>query len=215
MTTITVDKLQSAVNAILETVGQDEEFRKYIKRMFGSLRSSFNAEAVSYCFEKYITAELDADTLGGRGLGRLTDHIPRLGAYFRKGIGRLSDRERAELYGLIESVMIRGYLAHVIDPREGGSEARAFSGEKLFEAWIPGIYSTNPSMMDETMRNCIEIFCFSAWGAVEAFLAERGMKGGGLLSKDKTGLIFFYYSIAGYGIRFVELRGGPSKGMPT
>ena len=58
----------------------------------------------------YRDSELDFTTPGNRGIGRMTESIPRFGAYFRKPLSILSDQELNELSYLMQDLCLLGYL---------------------------------------------------------------------------------------------------------
>ena len=150
---------------------------------------------------------MDFQTSGDRGLGRMTDYIPRLGGYFRGQLSSLSSEEKSELCGLIQDIILRGYLVRALFVEAKLEQAKISSGSESYENWIPGIYSDDPSSMGENLRNLFGAITNTAFVAIRMFFKKQGMKGGGFLSKDKTDIILLYYPLAGFGLRLVEVRG--------
>src|SRR5262249_33995315 len=55
------------------------------------------------CVERFIEAELDFHSPGGRGIGRLSEVIPRYGAYFRKYLQSMDQAELTKLRSLVRT----------------------------------------------------------------------------------------------------------------
>ena len=211
----TIDHLESLFSSIRITFLKSEEsFLETIESMFKQLMLEFNSEAITYCLEKYIGAELDYTTPGGRGLGRMTTNIPRFGAYFRKPLSMLSHQELNELYFLIQDLCLIGYLAPVLFMEGPIRHAKLSSGDSLYKAWIPRIYVSDPFEMGPKLRTYIGACTASAFRVIYDFMRQHGMKGGILfnragsfLSMGKVNEILSYYILAGFGLRVVEVSG--------
>src|SRR5215472_14163920 len=121
MEELTLEGADASVSAMQEALRDAPELSERLG-LWKDLRSRFNACAVGFCFFKYIDSELDCHTPGDGGLGRISTELPRLGAYCRRPLSRLSLPERRDLYGLIEDLMLRGYLTRALlvetPPRE-------------------------------------------------------------------------------------------------
>lgn len=165
-----------------------------------ALQGVFNGQAVSFCLTRYIAAELDSQTLGVRGLGRISTHVPRLGAHYRKQISRMCPSELSELFSLLQTMMMQGYEAHAtLEVLADGAiaEATMVRGQELFEAWIPLIYSFNFDAAGELIGN----FTYSGWEMIKEFFESHKMKVG----DKKTKEILIYYMFAGFALRLVEV----------
>ena len=112
----------------------------------------FNTGAVGFCFSRYIASELDSWVPGDRGLGRISAHIPRLGAYFSKQMSRLSLQELLELYRTIQDLMLRGYLTRALLLEAPPKQAKLTTGPELYQTWLPRFYSSDPSEMGPNLR---------------------------------------------------------------
>lgn len=202
-----LEQLEAAMASIRTALAEETEWLKGFGPILEQLKASFNPEAVNYCLEKYITAELDFQTPGDRGLGRISTSTPRLGAYFREQMSRLADEDRLTLYSLIQDIMIRGYLVHALFMVEKGS-AKSSSVSDLYEVWIPGIYAKYE--LGKDVINLLTICSESAIESLNKFFNKHGMKRGFFLfrffSKIRINSILFYYAVAGYGLRLVEVR---------
>jgi len=204
MERLTKDHLDSSMLAIREACVDEPGMIDKIDPLYNKFRERFNTEAVGFCVEKYVVSELDFETAGDRGLGRMSGDIPRLGAYFRKQMSKLSEKELCDLYLVIQDLMLRGYLARALLLEGSPKQSRLTEGPELYEAWLPGFYSSDLSQMGPNLRTAIEVVTDSAFAKLTKFLEENGMRGGGFMSKDKTELICMYYPLAGFGIRAVE-----------
>jgi hypothetical protein len=174
---------------------------------FEQFRNNYNCDVLSYCLEKYINAELDFTTPGDRGIGRVSLIIPRYGSYFRKQLLLMSKNNLIKLYNLIQDIILRGYLVHLLFMERPVKISDILTGEEIFEKWIPGIYSQDLSKMPEPLQKIMILCTNSVFTDLEDFMVLHKMKGGGFLSKDKTNEILCYYPFAGYGLRLVETRG--------
>jgi len=211
----TIDNLKSSFSSIRTIFSKSEEsFLETMESMFKQLISEFNSDAITYCLEKYIGAELDYTTPGSHGLGRMTTNIPRFGAYFRKPLSTLSHQELNELYLLIQELCLRGYLAPVLFVEEPIRHAKLSSGDSLYKAWIPRIYVSNPLEMGPNLRAYIDACTVPVFKVIYDFMRQHGMKGGILfnrvgsfLSMGKVNEILSYYILAGFGLRVVEVSG--------
>ena len=197
-----LDQAMQDLRGALE--GGEEVYRPYDEK-YEKLRGAFNAVAVGSCIDKFVLAELDFETLGSRGLGRSTEHIPRLAAYFRKQIAALSEGSRSELHSLIQSVMLRGYLSQALFAREFVADPQISQApDELYERWVPSIYAADvPPNIWEILSGVGE----NAYEQLTKFLKRNNMTGGGFLSKDKTDEILRYYILAGWMLRGIEARG--------
>ena len=133
MTKYKIDNLElsyTSIKKILENT--DKSFLEVMDSNFNQLKLAFNFEAINYCLEKFVDSELDYITQGERGIGRMTNNIPRLGGYFRKQISKLNNEEHEKLYLLIQELLIRGYLARILFVEEKLENAKFKNGELLF-----------------------------------------------------------------------------------
>ena len=184
-----------------------------IEAKFKQLISEFNSEAITYCLEEYIRAELDYTTPGSRGLGRMTTNIPRFGAYFRKSLSKFSHQELNKLYSLIQDFCLRGYLAHVIFVEVPIRHAKLSDSTLLFEEWIPLIYGSDPTELGQNLKTWIDVYTTPAFKAVYDFMKQYKMKrsilfsgAGSFLSIGKVNEILSYHILAGFSLRAVEIR---------
>jgi hypothetical protein len=130
----------------------EREFSEQLGLWDRELRSRFNVVAVGFCFSKYISSELDCHTPGDRGLGRIATEIPRLRAYFRRPMSRLSLPELRGLYGIIEDLMLRGYLTRAVLFEGPPKQPILTTAPALYEAWLAGFHSPDPSQMGPNLR---------------------------------------------------------------
>ena len=202
-----IEHLETAMASIVMKFSDEEELLSTIKHKFDQFKKRYDGKRIGYCLEKYINAELDFTTLGNRGIGRMTEFIPRFGAYFRKALSNMSEVDLSKLYNIIQDVILRSYLVHVLFIEESVRDSAISPGKELYEKWIPGIYSKDPSKMAENLRNIFAVCTDSGFKALKNFMNSHKMKGGGFLSKDKTNEIVLYYSLAGFGLRVVETGG--------
>lgn len=183
----------------IDTKKFESKFQKY--------KQNYNGKLIGYCINNYINAELDYETQGDRGIGRMTTFVPRFGAYFRKQLCLMPKGDISTLFMLIQDILIRGYLGHLLFMEESIKKSKLVNKEKLFQEWIPGIYGQHTSKLPDYMNKIFTISVGNSFKETKEFILNHGMKGGGFLSKDRTDEILFYYLFAGYGLRLVETRG--------
>jgi hypothetical protein len=103
--------------------------------------------AVPSLASSFVDYQLDFRTPGDRGLGRISTEIPRLGAYFRKSMSRLSQPELRDLYGIIQDLMLRGYLTRALLLEAPPKQPVLTNALELYETWLAGFYSSDPSQI--------------------------------------------------------------------
>jgi len=208
MEELTLERADASVSAMHEALRDAPELSERLGLWDKDLRSRFNAFAVGFCFLKYIDSELDCHTPGDGGPGRISTEIPRLGAYCRKPLSRLSLPERRELYGLIEDLMLRGYLTRALLVEAPPKEPVLTDALDLYERWVAGLHSSNPSEMDLELRAVLAAVTDSAFAALNGFLGRHGIRGGDVLEEYKTHAFSMYYPVGGFAVRTSEVEGG-------
>lgn len=211
MPSLTVADLEPAMVDLLGMLKREERVRKLfndrfqqLNDRFQQLKDAFNAEAIGYCLNRYISAELDYQTAGSRGIGRVTEAVPRFGAYFRKRLSRLSGDAHLELFHLIQDLVLRGYLSQALFAKEFVVARKYEVPSDLFSAWLPTIYLS--SLPDQVWYLLSDV-SYNAYQRLKDFLASNKMSGGGFFSKDKTNEIISGYLAAGWFLRIVECHG--------
>lgn len=207
MEELTLERADASTLAMRQALRDEPELSEMLSFWEKELRPRFNVLAVGFCFAKYISAELDFRTPGDRGLGRVSTEIPRLGAYFRKPMSRLSQSQLGELYGIIQDLMLRGYLTRAFLAEAPPKQSVVTTPSELYETWLAGFYSSDPSQMGPNLRAMLAAVTDSAFAALNAFFNGHGMRGGGLFREDKTGLITLYYPLGGFAVRTFEVGG--------
>jgi len=207
------EHLESLFLSLRRTLGDpgEESILEEVEPRFKKLILEFNSEAISYCLEKYIVAELDYKTPGNRGIGRMTQNIPRFGAYFRKPLSTLTEQEFNKLYLFILDLCLRGYLISVLYVEWPARNDKLLDKYLLFEKWIPCIYVINPYGLNPDIWDLMKADTLFTIIEIQDFIRKHGMEKdsllkrvGGLLSKNKVGEILEYYIIAGFSLRSVE-----------
>jgi len=208
MEELTLERADASVSAMHEALSDDSlDLSERLGLWEKDLRSRFNALAVGFCFFKYIDSELDCYTRGDGGLGRMSADVPRLGAYCRKPISRLSLPERRELYGLIEDLMLRGYLTRALLLETPPNEPVLTDAADLYETWVARLHSSDPSEIDAKLRWILAAVTDSAFVDLNEFLSRHGIRGGSALEEDKTHAISMYYPVGGFAVRASEVDG--------
>ncbi len=174
--------------------------------MYEYLKSNVNPELVKYCIDKFITAELDYTTKGNRGIGRFTDIVPRLGAYYRCGFSKLSNIQLDELADLIRDVILRSYI--ICESFQGNRDItlKRIDFEYIYSEWITNIYNINIDNAEPKLVDIMGICTQSAFDAITQFIKKHKLKKVDIFSQDKTPMILFWYPIAGFALRGIEIQ---------
>jgi len=205
MEELTLERADASVSAMREALRDGSECSEQLGLWDKELRSRFNVVAVGFCFSEYIGSELDCHRSGDRGLGRTSTQVPRLGAYFRKPMSRLSLPEFRELYGIIEDLMLRGYLTRALLCEVPPKQPVLTTTPDLYEAWLAGFYSFDRSQMGPNLRAVLGAVTDSAFAELNGFFGRHGMRAGG--GEDRTQLISMYYPLGGFSVRAYEVEG--------
>lgn len=199
-TPLTIGDLEAALARILRAA-QDDALKADLRRQFQALRPHFDGQKIGYCLGRFIGAELDLRTPGMRGLGRVTDRVPRLGGYHRERLRRLPPHEMVQLHELIAQLMLSAYLVSALLSDDPAGIVLT-SPVDLFHAWIPQIYVTGS--FGPTSQAALEELTARKFTDLLAFMRTHNMRGGRFLRRDLTPVIFYYYAIAGAGLGLEE-----------
>ena len=84
----------------------DDYIKDDLNVKYEEFTNQCNYESVEYCIDKFIKAELDYNTPGNRGLGRISDNVPRFGGFYRKQLINLSNQRLIELNNQIKTLLL-------------------------------------------------------------------------------------------------------------
>ena len=174
---------------------------EHFNRQFALFKERTSLDHLIYCLEKLVDAELDHQTAGRRGLGRASEHTPRLGAYFRKAVSKLPQNRVDELEKLISTLMIKSYLAYLLPILGGDNISDSITAEELYEEWVPQIYAYDLEADQGT--DILWTLVVKDYENVGKFFKANGMKPG-LFGTDKTNLILTGYATAGVVLALAE-----------
>ena len=172
-----------------------------IDRQFVLFKERISLDRLTYCMQKLIDAELDHQTAGNRGLGRVSEHTPRLGGYFRKAVSKLPQNRVDELKKLISTLMIKSYLAYLLPILGGVDISDSITAEELYEEWVPQIYAYDLGADQGT--GILWTLVMKDYENVEKYFKANGMKPS-LFGTDKTNLILTGYATAGVVLALAE-----------
>jgi hypothetical protein len=181
-----------------------EEAIAMIDGMYDELKSTIDFEKIDYCMDRYINAEIDFQTPGDRGIGRMRDTIPRFGGYFRKQVSKLSSEDLEEIKSNLKQVLYTGYLIHIFLQEETLKDSKGQSSQELFKKWIPKIYVSKVENIPANLKNYLFGATSKKLMNLKKIMKKNGLVGGGIFGSDKTDMILTYYPIAGYGLRASE-----------
>ncbi len=169
-----------------------------------SLVQNSSLEIPEYCINKFLSSEIDLQSPGLRGVGRITDEIPRLGGYYRNTLKDLYKDEILELKKTLKELMYIGYLIHFFYCEEEVKATQYQDKYKLYQIWTMYLLGFNQNTFQEeiltlqkaskeTMKKCNE--------------QMQKLQFNGLNDSDEQVLerILFYYGTAAFALRRREM----------
>lgn len=160
----------------------------------------FNLEALECCINKFVKAEIDFETLGNRGLGRMTDYVPRLGGVFRKEISSMSSSDRERLHNLIQEYIMILYLGMSLLTCIDSFNLKTNAND-LYAKWVPLIYVFPLDRLGEALTYFFNSISSSSLNQLIMFLNENNLTD----NEDKLREIISGYAAAGVSLRQAEL----------
>ncbi len=186
--------------------------RQQLTQMQFTLQDEFDSyprvltDQAAACIDRFVAAELDFQTPGMRGIGRIGSHIPRFAAKHRRVFSRMSSSHLTKLRHLTKRHIVCGYLfLEFIHPLVS-QETERYDSETLFNNWISLVYCPPSSISPENQNVAdIEGVWIGATGrAIRDHALEIGIKWD---SRDDTGTdqtIVAKYFDAGTTLRYAE-----------
>jgi len=200
-----------------------QDLKKYVDEIFAEMSKIFSAEkidafgenfnknyasisveTINYCIEKFVQAELDFITPGNRGIGRLTETLPRLGAYFRNSLSNLEKTKLDKLDILITRLITKGYLFSAVINGQLKEKTLSFTNKNLYQEWISKIFTFNLNVISDNAGNLLLAITEKDLQQIRASFRSHNMHGGGLFSKNKSEDILMHYIIAGVSLYYIE-----------
>jgi hypothetical protein len=147
-----VDALRDTADAVVAMYNSfsadNPEGRAQLAEMAAKMRAWFESpervvtDAAQFCVDRLVDAEMDHLQPGNRGLGRVADTAPRLGARHRAVISKLSSDERTELRRLLRRHFLCGYAFYEFSMQTNRTTEPSLSRDKLFDMWIQTLYTS-------------------------------------------------------------------------
>jgi len=180
-------------------------FKNKLESKFETFKGSFDERKISYCLNRFIDSELDFESPGSRGIGRISSEIPRLGGYFRDRLSKLNKKDIDNLHRLVQDLLISSYLTGVLLLSEDLREAAVTNPKDLYKAWIPNIYVTPFEKLGSGLQDALNIFCSPFGEKLDSFMKEHEMLNS--TTSQKYNEVASYYVVAGCGLRIEETGG--------
>lgn len=121
--------------ASIKSLLSQQEAKIFDKKM-SKLKYNHDFAVPEYCIDKFIKAEMDQQSPGIRGVGRVTDEIPRFGGFYRSSLNHLYKDEIIALEVLFKELIYIGYFTHVIVCEDILRPAEFEDKYKLYQMWI-------------------------------------------------------------------------------
>lgn len=196
-------QLEYAFKGMMDDLDEGK-LKTMLNSKFAKFINDFNGKRIGYSLHNFIKAELDFKTPGVRGIGRLSEQVPRFGGYYSKQLSQIDQDIIDVLYNLIQNLMLRSYLTGVLMLSDELEEATVTNDRELFEKWIPNIYVTPFNALGSGLQKGLLAFCGSSVDKILNFLETNKIKRKSLLRRDKIDEIISYYIVAGCGLRITE-----------
>lgn len=182
------------------------ESTKEMEEEFQSIKSSLDPETINFCLKPYLHAEFDWNTPGNRGLGRLSEAIPRLGAYFRKPISKLTVEQLRFLDELLTRIIVKAYLFQMIISDYKIELDGVRTMVDVFNEWVPLMYGTDlltKYKQSEDMMACLGLVFWKDIERLKDSFTSYGLKPG-MFQPDIIDQILFSYLNIGLILRLVH-----------
>jgi|GEM_PF-4628300 len=168
-----------------------------------NLLNNHNFSIPEYCIEKFIKTEMDHQSPGLRGVGRVTDETPRFGGYYRSNVNNLYKDEIVELEMLFREIIYNGYFIHAILYEEVLKPAKFEDKYKLYQMWIMYILGFDNNSIFQIMEKLGK----ASQTAIVTLKEKLGEFGFPMTDTEADVLdrIIRFYGIAGYTLRRREM----------
>ena len=205
MSDINIEHFQKSFKEIYISLEKDSNEALNIYERFEYWKETVIIEILDECINRFVIAELDFETPGSRGIGRLSADIPRFGAYYRKGLSKLPFHYLFDVDKSITNLMIKGYLAHSLFMNEPRKNIYIESTEEFFRKWISQIYINSFSSFPEDVKKTI-LFCSeNDINNLIQLLIKYRLRKRKLFILNKTYIILRNYVKAGFILRNIEI----------
>ncbi len=154
------DVSQTVLSAFDTLKPENDDDRRINAELVQHLRQWFSSgdriltDAAEYSINRFVNAELDFETDGNRGLGRMTDDWARFGGKYRETLRSLDSESIQNLRRAFSDQLLCGYLFAECLLQSAGQAVPRDSfpdgSEGVFQRWIPLIYyKFGPPSFDE------------------------------------------------------------------
>lgn len=192
--------------------GSDPEGQAQLDRMAGLLqaewetRERYVTDPARICLDRYVSAELDFVTPGLRGIGRIGEHIPRLGAKHRSAFANASYDALAAIEYALKLHILNGYLFLEFIRRLPVQQSMRYDSGRLFDAWIGRVYSPPAAIepVDQTELDLTSVWFQATAKQIHDRCVDIGIDWG---FRDDVGTdqaIVTHYWDAGTALRYTE-----------
>lgn len=146
MDLLTMNQSITCIKPVLST--QEAEI---LDIKINNLKTYHDFSVPGYCINKFIKSEMDQQSPGLRGVGRVTDETPRFGGFYRSIVNHLYKDEIIELEVLFKELIYIGYFTHAIVAEEILKPAEFEDKYKLYQMWIMYILGFDISSFSQNM----------------------------------------------------------------
>ncbi|CAN5787027.1 hypothetical protein BH23PLA1_BH23PLA1_03480 [soil metagenome] len=163
------------------------------------------ADPISECLATFLEVEFDLATPGLRGLGRMTDEVPRLVARHRGRLRNHPPRQRDLLKQHARNHILCGYLFARIRVEPGKPRPLLSEANELFQRWIPLIYSNHGAERIGMVLGADAEADQALWGRATERAINRMLQSLGIEPDERDQIILLHYFTAGILLALIEL----------
>ncbi len=174
-----------------------------IDSKINSLKNNRNFPVSEYCINKFLKTETDQQSVSLRGVGRITDEIPRFGGYFRKNNHFPHENDMFELEKLFKGLIYIGYITHMIRCEEVLKPTECHDKYKLYQTWLMFFLRFNRSLYSSEIQT-IHKASKSITENIKKKLKDDGYNITGDQEETLDNILLFY-GIAGFALRRREM----------
>ncbi len=189
----------------------DVDSAPFLSEMATRFRKSLSGtssvtDPAMYCIDRFVSAEMDFVTPGQRGMGRVSEVVPRFAAKHRSTFSQMPFKGKQDITEAIHNHLACGYLyidmcyPHLPHARE------KFDNATLFDAWISLIYSPPKAIEPNSDDDWEEwgMWCAATGKLVQQAAIEMGLAWDNEDKPSSDRNIVTKYFDAGTTLRYAE-----------
>lgn len=136
--------------------GETEQAREFLiesksaRMAYFASRPRRVSDPAMYCIDRFASAELDFVTPGVRGMGRVSEIVPRFAAKYRDAFASMAFDTKIQFTKAIHDHVACGYLYVDFCYPDAPSDPAKFDNATLFDEWVSLIFSPPKAIEPQT-----------------------------------------------------------------